>query len=227
MYGWDSRTLSSASLAKPVQLQRGCSPYLIVNPAICGCLSIRPSWRGQALDFSIFWQNCSVPVPNGVHNVKEDPHKNGGHWSQDQVSKCVFIGQDYHKEELDGVQNGIESVLHPTDCASDLFLDTLLWASQTRSLKYHLKWHVYSACLQYLCDAEVGNPEPETCSSNGNEECKDGCITRDVALIFGLACRLDVCLVVLWKSFIASLHSYIWGLHFTVVQVMSKHMAWT
>ena len=29
-------------------------------------------------------------------------------------------------------------------------------------------------CLQYLCDAQVGNPEPKACGCNGNEEHQDG-----------------------------------------------------
>ena len=72
-----------------------------------------------------------MPVPNGVDDVKKGSHKYSGHRSQDEVTKCILVGQHYHKEVLDGVQNGIERVLYPANCASELFLDTLLRVSVT------------------------------------------------------------------------------------------------
>ena len=72
-----------------------------------------------------------MPVPNGINDVKKGTHENSGHRSQDEVAKCIFVRQHYHQEVLDDVQNGIERVLYPANCASELFLDTLLWVNVT------------------------------------------------------------------------------------------------
>ena len=77
-----------------------------------------------------------------------------------------------------------------------------------------IKRHIYSACLQYLCNAEVRNPESEACGRDSNKECQDGRSTRDIALIFWLALRWDVCLVVLLKCFNSPHHSLICKIEF-------------
>ena len=91
------------------------------------------------MNFTIFWQCRPVPVRDGVHYIKDGSHNNSGHRSHDEIAERVLIRQDYHKEELDGVHYGIERVLHPADCASKLFLDTLLEPQQIKTLPYQVK----------------------------------------------------------------------------------------
>ena len=79
------------------------------------------------MGLGVLRQSCTMPVPDGINDVKEGSHKNSGHRSHDKVAKCILIRKYNHQDVLDGVQYGVEGVLYPTHCASNLFLNTFLW----------------------------------------------------------------------------------------------------
>ena len=72
------------------------------------------------------WQICPVPVPYGIDDIEKHSHENSCHRGQDEVAKCFLVGQDDHEEELDGLHDGVEGVLHPADRAPELLLDAFL-----------------------------------------------------------------------------------------------------